>query len=218
MRKSLTCVLMITLLLTGCGRSKADSPEQLAALIRTEYLSLSGWSSDVELSAVYEEQVFDFKIRAEWEREGETVLTVLEPELLEGITARIRKGESLLEYDGAGVSLGVLDMNGLTPVTAIPALMACITGGYMARCSWTGEGEGKQLAVFCRDPKIGEGEGTEFFLYFEPSTHALLRAEISTGGVMCVKMTFLDFTAKVIGNGTEPNEDLGGDQSGESGT
>ena len=209
MRRMISCVLMMTLLLTGCGTSKKDSPENLAALIRTEYLSLAGWSSAVSLSADYGEQVFDFTVNAAWERDGDTVITVTGPELIAGITARIRDGETVLEYDGAGLSLGMLDMSGITPVSALPALMDCITTGYMARCSWLGEGEARELVVLCRDPNAAPQEGVEYTMYFDPVTHAVKRAEVSVNGVLRLSARFSDFSMELTEDETGADEDLG---------
>ena len=98
MRKLLSCVLMMTLLLAGCGGQQAegDSSEQLTTLIRGEYLSLAGWTGQVEVRAHYDQQVYAFTLDVQWRREGETVLTVTSPELLAGITARIQDGEGTL--------------------------------------------------------------------------------------------------------------------------
>ncbi len=209
MRKVLSCVLMMILLLCGCGANKADSPEAEAALIRAEYLGLERWSADVKLCADYGEQVFDFIVKCAWQREGDTVLTVTAPELIAGITARIRDGETLLEYDGAGVSLGMLDLSGLTPVSAIPALMAQITGGYMARCSWRGEGEQRELEILFRDPASAPQEGREFLLYFDPATHTPRRAEVSVGGVLRVRAEFDEFTMEMSDDEAGADADLG---------
>ena len=209
MRKMISCVLMMTLLLTGCGKSKTDNPENLSSLIRAEYLSLSGCSSTVKLSADYGEQVFDFTVNADWKRDGDTVITVVEPELIAGITARIRDGETYLEYDGAGLSIGMLDLSGITPVSALPALMDCITTGYMARCSWCGEGEGRELLVLCRDPNAAPEEGIEYHLYFDPATHALKRAEVSVNGALRLRAQFTGFTMEMTDDETGANENLG---------
>ena len=197
MRKIISCVLMMTLLLTGCGKPKDDTPEDLAAQIRAEYLSLRGWSVTVNLSANYGEQVFDFTVDSSWRRDGDTVLTVIKPDLVAGITARIRDGETVLEYDGAGISIGMLDLSGLTPVSASPTFMTCITTGYMARCSWLGEGESRELVVLCRDPNEAPQVGTEFTLIFDPLTHALKRAEVSVNGEMRLTAQFTDFTMEL---------------------
>ena len=209
MRRIISCVLMITLLLTGCGKKTNDSPENLAAQIRAEYLSLSGWSSVVNLSVDYGEQVFDFTVNASWKRDGDTVLTVTKPDLVAGITARIRDGETLLEYDGAGLSLGMLDLNGLTPVSAIPALMQYVTAGYLARCSWSGEGESRELVILCRDPNAAPQEGTETEIYIDPVTHAPKRAEVSVGGVLRLTARFTDFSMELTDDETGTDENLG---------
>ena len=209
MRRILSCVLMMTLLLTGCGKRTADNPDELAALIRAEYLSLDSWSWVAELSADYGEQVFDFTVNASWEREGDTVITVTEPDLIAGITARIRDGETLLEYDGAGLSLGMLDLSGLTPVSSIPALMDCITTGYMARCSWSGEGESRELHILCRDPNAAPQEGVEYLLCFDPAAHTLKRAEVSVDGALRLTARFTEFTLEMTDDETGTDEDLG---------
>lgn len=209
MRKTLSCVLMMTLILSACGRAEEESPEHLAAAIRAEYLALSGWSSVVELTAEYGEKVFCFTVDAHWKRQGDTVIAVKEPELIAGITARIREGETLLEYDGAGISIGPLDPAGLTPVAAVPLLMECIITGYMARCSWLGQGEGRELTVLCRDPSLGPQEGTEYTLYFDAATHALKRAEVSVGGVVRLTAVLRDFTMELNDDGTSAGPDMG---------
>ena len=209
MRRILSCVLMMTLLLAGCGAAQEDSPEELAALIRAEYLGLHGWSATTKLSAAYGEQVFDFTANVHWQREGDTVITLTGPDLIAGITARIRKGETFLEYDGAGLSLGMLDLSGLTPVSAVPALMEAIFAGRIAQCSWSGEGESRELAILCRDPDAPPNEGTEFTVYFDPATHALKRAEVSVNGELRVTAVFTDFTMELNDDETGTDQNLG---------
>ncbi len=217
MRKALSCVLMMTLLLCACTGERDDSPEQLAAAIRGEYLSLAAWRAEADVSVSYGDTVFEFSLSAAGERDGETVLTVTAPDTVAGITARVRKGETLLEYDGAGLSLGALDGSGLTPVSALPAVLQSLTEGYMARCAWQGEGESRVLLIQCRDPRAAEGKGTGFDLYLDPATHALLRAEVSADGVLVLTVRFHEFTMEMTNDGTGTDEDLGGDRPGRSG-
>lgn len=211
MRKALSCVLMMTLLLAGCkaGGSGEESADSAAARLRAEYLALTGWSATVDITAEYGEKVYDFTVNAQWRREGETVLTVTAPELLAGITARIAEGETVLEYDGAGISLGLLDGDGLTPVSAVPALMDAVLTGYMAETDWTGEGENRQLKIVCRDPDLSPQEGTELTMYFDADSHALTLAEASVEGVTVVTARFTDFTMEMNQDGTGEDADLG---------
>ncbi len=194
MRKALSCVLMMTLLLSGCKAGGAgETPEEAALAVRDAYQSLAGWSAAVDITAEVGDKVFDFTLDAVWRREGETVLTITAPELLAGITARIAEGETVLEYDGAGLSLGLLDDSGVTAVSAVTALMGQIEKGYQARCAWAGE-NGEFLQVTYRDPELAPSEGTEFLLTFERASRALRSAEVSVAGETVLTAEFTNFT------------------------
>ena len=194
MRKLTACVLMITLLLSGCkAGTAAESPEEAALALRDEYQALSGWSAAVDVSVCYSEAVYDFTLNAHWQREGETVLTVTAPELLSGITARVAQGETVLEYDGAGLSLGLLDGDGLTPVSAVTAIMEQVEKGYMAKCAWSGE-NGEHLRISFQNPELEADTGTQFLLTFDRAGHALLSAEVSVAGETVLTAAFHNFT------------------------
>ena len=211
MRKLMSCVLMMTLLLAGCnaGGSGEESPDDLAAQIRGEYLSLSAWTATVSVTADYGERVYDFVLDVSWEKEGETVLTVVEPELIAGITARLKKDGAYLEYDGASLSTGPLTGEGMTPLEAVPFLMEQLTSGYMARCDYETWDEQQVLRVDCRDPEGEEGTGSECALFFDPDTHDLLRAELSYDGAVVLTAEFTDFTKEMTSDDTTDDADLG---------
>lgn len=210
MRKLMSCVLMMTLLLAGCGgQSGEESPDNLAAQIRGEYLSLSAWTATVSVTADYGERVYDFVLDVSWEKEGETVLTVVEPELIAGITARLKEDGAYLEYDGASLSTGPLTGEGMTPLEAVPFLMEQLTSGYMARCDHETWDERQVLWVDCRDPEGEEGTGSECALFFDPDTHDLLRAELSYDGAVVLTAEFTDFTKEMTSDDTTDDADLG---------
>ena len=205
MRKLTACVLMMTLLLSGCQAGSAgETPEEAALALREEYQALAGWSASVDVSVCYSETVYDFSLDASWLREGETVLTITAPELLAGITARVAEGETVLEYDGAGLSLGLLDGAGLTPVSAVPALMAQIEKGYMAKCAWAGE-NGEYLQISFRDPELEANTGTQFLLTFDRNSHALLSAEVSVAGAAVLTAQISNFTTELKQDDTGDN-------------
>ena len=194
MRKALSCVLMITLLLSGCRAGSAGgTPEEEALALREAYQAMAGWSAGVDISVCYSEAVFDFSLDAQWSREGETVLTVTAPELLAGITARIAKGETVLEYDGAGVSLGLLDGDGRTAVSAVTGIMEQIDKGYMAKCAWAGEEE-QLLQITYREPEREPNTGTEYVLTFDRESGTLRSAEVSVAGETVLTAAVSNFT------------------------
>ena len=202
MRRILSCVLIMTLLLSGCKAASAgETPEEAALAVRDRYQSLAGWSATVDVTADVGGKVFDFTLDASWQREGETVLTITAPELLAGITARIAKGETVLEYDGVGVSLGLLDGSGLTPVSVVTGLMAQIEQGYMARCAWAGEGE-QELQITFRDPEAEPNTGTQYVLTFDRAGMELRSAEVSVDGAVVLSARISNFTTELKQNDT----------------
>ena len=189
---------MMILLLSGCQAGSAGgTPEDAALVLRTRYQALAGWSAQADVSVCYTDTVYDFTLDAVWRRDGETVLTVTAPELVAGITARIAQGETVLEYDGAGLSLGLLDDSGLTPVSAVTACMEQIETGWMARCAWAGENE-EYLQISFQDPELEPNAGTQFLLTFGREDFALLSAEVSAAGDRVLTARFRNFTTEMM--------------------
>lgn len=212
MRRTLSCVLMMTLLLTACQATSGGgemSPDNLAAQIRAEYLNVTGWQSQVALRVDYGERVYDFTLDASWQKDGESVFTVVEPELIAGITARLSKDGGVLEYDGMSLSTGPISDGGMEPLEAVPFLMDELTQGYMASCSYETEGEARQLRVLCRDPDREEGTGPECALYFDPESHDLLWAELFWDGFTVLTARFNNFVKEMTTNDKGDSADLG---------
>ena len=207
MRRLFACVLMMTLL-AACAPA-GETPEDAAFHLQERYRAMAGFSATVDLTAEYGDRVYDFTVDALCRKDGETVLTITAPELIAGITARLAEGETVLEYDGAALSLGDLDGEGLTPVSAIPELFRQAAMGWMAQCAWADEGQ-TQLQALCRDPEAEEGTGTEFLMLFDRGTFAPIRAELSRDGVRVLTAQFSDFTfLEMTDDDTGDGTDLG---------
>ena len=191
MRKCLVCVLMTTLLLAGCGQRRGNEGEELALTIRGEYLAMEGCALPAAVTADYGQRVYRYEMAVAVSGE-ETVLTLSAPETVAGLTARTAGEENRLEFDGISVETGPLDEDGLTPVSAVPALLEAARSGYITACAL--EEDGAVLRVDCGDPAGSPGTGTETALWFDVSTHALTRGEISTDGFRVILCEFSEFT------------------------
>ena len=186
--------ISLCLALTACGGGAGISPaEQLALDIRGELLETAGCTAQLELTADYGQRVYTYGIDLSWQREGETVLTITAPENVAGITARILEGETALEYDGMRVETGPLDGSGMSPVDAVPVLLDYAEGGFIAACGMETLEEQEVLRVDCREPEAAAGTGRECSLWFDPSTHALLRGELSQDGFTVIQCEFSNF-------------------------
>lgn len=194
MRRSV-CALMISLaLLSGCG-NKPAAADEMALHIRTEYMAMTQCHAIVRILADYGERVYEYTLDAVWRKDGETVLTILEPEMIAGITARVQKGSSVLLYDGASLEIGELSLDGFSPIEAVPAAIEYMTRGYMAQCSLEQPEEGQMLLrILCRDPEQSPGTGAETEFWIDTNTHALVRAEFLYDGYVVLQCVFTEFT------------------------
>lgn len=123
----LPLLLLASLLLSACG-SRAVQNRFAAfseALAAREELSFTA-----ELRAEYPDRSLQFTLRYEKAPEGEAI-TVLAPELIEGVTARLAPGAASLVYDGMILDAGPLDPYGLTPMTALPRLVDALCRGHL---------------------------------------------------------------------------------------
>lgn len=195
MRKLLLCVLMMIPLLSACGgQAGGNEAEELALTIRTEYLAAASFSGAAEITADYGTRVYEYQLTFT-AGEEETVLTLTAPDTVAGLTARLPAEEdSVLEYDGAVLETGPLDESGLTPVSAVPAILNTVRKGYLDTCVLEDTDGGQVLRLTSRDPEKEPGEGQETVLWFDSAAHSLLRAELSQDGFCVLRCEFSAFT------------------------
>ena len=182
---------MTAFLLAGCGQSGVSEAEELALTIRGEHLAMDRCAARAAITADYGQRVYQYELSVSVTEE-ETALTLTAPETVAGLTARMTGEENMLEFDGVSVETGPLDGDGLTPVSALPALLETARSGYITACAL--EEEGAVLRVDCGDPTSTPGAGTEYVLWFDAATHALTRGEISVDGFRVILCEFSDFT------------------------
>ena len=123
----LSLTLCLCLLMSGCGgREFAKAREDLAArLDEAECLSFTA-----NIRAEYENKTARFTLSYYEDSDGGKV-TVLAPQLIAGVTARIEPGSTSLEYDGVCLGTGELDDFGLSPMSALPMLVQALREGGM---------------------------------------------------------------------------------------
>ena len=191
MRKLLFCVPMMILLLSACtGGAEGNEAEELALQIRGEYLAMGSCAGQAAITADYGQRVYQYELAVAVDGE-EITLTLSAPDTVAGITARVTGQDGQLEYDGLSVETGPLDPEGLSPVSAVPALLEGARSGYIVSCAL--EEDGTLLRMDCGDPEGTPGTGSEVSRWFDTSTHALSRGEISVDGFRAILCEFTDF-------------------------
>lgn len=196
MRGRLGALMMTLLLLAGCGGGGVDEAEQLALEIRAQYLSMAGCTAALDLTADYGERVFDCVLALDHTAGSETALTVAEPEILKGVTARLREGETLLEFDGMTLETGPLDANGLSPLEGVTFLLKEIQEGFISQWCLEMLGETECVRFTTADPTLEAGKGTEATLWFDKETYAWKQGELTAEGVSVLRCEVSDFNWK----------------------
>ena len=195
MRKRFCALMMILALsLSACESTGGYEAEKLLHKVRGSYLEMLSCMGKGEIVADYGQRVYHFSIDFSWEKDGETVLCLTAPENVAGATARIKNGETALEFDGVMIETGPLNEDGLTPIDVIPALLHSIQEGYISECVQEEQGEDHTLHMICRDPDKTPGNGIETQMWFDPESFSLLCGEISVDGVTIIRCQFSEFS------------------------
>ncbi len=125
------CIIFAILaaILTGLGGCGGRSAAAELEALRLEVAAAERVSVTARVTADLGETVEEYVLSAE-RRGGETVVEVLEPELIAGVRARLRAGEDALEYDGVILSAGELSA-GASPLAMLPTLLDALAGGHV---------------------------------------------------------------------------------------
>ena len=110
-------IFSVLIILSSCSREK-DAGE-LASRFRSDFAEAQSLKLTAAVRADYGERVYDFELSYE-RTEGGATVTILAPESVAGISARVGEDGLTLEYNGAEVYTGALTDDGLSPAEALP--------------------------------------------------------------------------------------------------
>ncbi len=135
--QSIIAGFLLLALLSGCGKSGDEARfRQFQQLLETAAVTVTA-----EVTALSDDAVTAFTLTCAESPEG-TSVEVLQPEMLAGVRAWLRPGETTLEFDG--VALPVPDAPGqVSPLLALPMLLEAVRTGHIDLV-WR---EGDALAV-----------------------------------------------------------------------
>ncbi len=180
-------LLPVALILSGCGgaSARADFESFSKALAEEENLSYTA-----RVRAEYDDSSVEFTLEYAEDTNGARV-TVLSPEIIRGVSARVSAGETALEYDGVSLDTGELDDFGLSPMSALPRLTEAMKSGYLDT-AWTEDGELCALIV--------PADGVSVQVRLDKYTNTPLSAELASNGRVRVFAEICEWspTGKII--------------------
>ena len=186
MRQAIPLVLMITLLLTACSASAGDT-EKLAEL--RESVESGNLNAKAEITADFGNKVQSYTI--DYSKNGDcSRMEILEPELLRGIAASIEGLDSHIEFEGLILDIGELDVDGLTPMSALPAIAESIKNGHI-EAVWREKDGDDTLLVF----DLTVTDSANMNLWIAADSLIPQRAEIRYEERVIITCVFLEWSA-----------------------
>ena len=197
MRKALLFAPMLMLLLTACGGEEKDP----AADLQAQYAAVSSAVMEADVTCHYEDEERVYTLRCDY-TPGESTVTVLSPENLAGISATVADGELKLSYQDVSLDAGSYSAAAISPVAALPRLMAAAASGYVTEQSRE-DVEGRPCLRLACD--LQDQEGTVYTTWFDKETFLPLRSEIVVDGNMVFEVAWTRFeTAAAPMDTTDP--------------
>ncbi|MDD4714990.1 MAG: hypothetical protein PHT34_00340 [Oscillospiraceae bacterium] len=194
MRRFLTCAPMILLILLLCACGKDSKAEERALSIRAQMAGTSAMTMQADVTADYGDRVYAYTLKLDWKKEGQSVLAVLKPDNIKGVTAVLEEGKTKLSFEGASLDTGELSPDGLSPLDALPALIQNSREGYISDTAFSKCGDVPAVAVTYGAPQEGEDQMVTCRIWYREDTGAPLQAEILNGGKAVIHCAFTSFS------------------------
>ena len=212
MRKALLFAPMLMLLLTACGGGEEKDP---AVALQRQYAAVASATLEADVTCHYEGEERTYTLLCAYTPEKSTV-TVLAPENLTGISATLEGEELTLSYEDISLDAGSYSAAAVSPVAALPKLMAAAAGGYLTERSEETVGERPCLRLAF---DLSEDQETLYTTWFDQETLLPLQSEISVDGAVVFEVAWRSFAiTEQTEPGTEDAEDSKTDTAPEGDT
>ncbi len=183
-------LMMSLLILAGCAGGGEGSEEDVALEIRRNFLDMTGCTGRLSLTADYGERTFDCVLDVVYDSVGGATVTVVEPELVAGVSAHLAPEGATLTYDTVSLETGPVTDDGLSPMETPVTLYRAVTEGYLA--AWDMD----ETAVYLtyRDGTSEPGQGLETAVTFDKATLHPTEFFLSWDGKQVISGEFESFT------------------------
>lgn len=182
-------LMMSLLLLAGCAGGGETEEEDIALRIRRNFLAMTGCTGRLALTADYAQRTFDCTLDVVYDEVGGATVTVVEPEIVAGISAHLAPEGTTLTYDTVSLETGPVTDTGLSPMETPATLFRAVTEGYLA--AW--DGDEAALRLTYRDGASQPGSGLETAVTFDRETLYPTEFSLSWDGARVIFGKFESF-------------------------
>lgn len=134
--KRIALLLCALLLLTGCSGKNQDL--DAAMNLRSKLLS-KAVSFDAQVTADYGDKTYTFSMNCKADTQGNLTFTVVEPEIISGITGKVSATGGKLVFDDVALGFDLMADEQFSPVSGPWLLMKTLRSGYLTSCNREGD-------------------------------------------------------------------------------
>lgn len=194
--RSLAAFLLAGALLLPLSACRAPERADRVAAVREKYAD-AAYSAAAEVEVYGGEERTTYTLRFDADAE-ETRVTVLAPDLLAGVTARLAADTLALEYDGLVLDAGGA-VDGVSAVNCVPLVLRALAEGSLTEESEEEiDRDGERVhALRLGFESEHDGETLRCTVWLD-SADALLRAEIAENEKITAFMEFTSFSFYAI--------------------
>lgn len=190
MRRAVLFVLMISLaLLAGCGNT-AKQDEERVEQFRQQLSQALVITVTAEIRADYGDTVAEFVVACTAQGD-EISIEIVQPEMVAGVKARLTGEDARLEYEDIILDAGVVTSDDMSPVSALPSIIASLKEGYL-KATWR-ESEGDDLYLVAQ---MTVSDSVMQAMWFSYPDMIPKYCEIRSGEHVTVYCAFTDWKAQ----------------------
>lgn len=130
--KWLTAVVLVFVLLTGCGKANHDLKR--ATELRERLSKSNGCSFLANITADYGEQILQFSLDCKTESNGDLTFTVVKPESIADIQGSFSHDGGQITFDDQVLAFPKLAEGELSPISSPWLIIKTLLGGYLKSC------------------------------------------------------------------------------------
>ena len=128
MRKCAVLVICF-LILTGCSSQPKEMEAGLE--LRSKLLQATACSFGTRITADYGDKIHTFTMECHANSHGDIAFTVIEPEVISGISGNLSGDGGKLTFDGTALPFELMAEDQLSPVSAPWIFLKTLRGGYI---------------------------------------------------------------------------------------
>ena len=141
--KRLLCLIILFLVFCGCHNGKDQLDDSLS--LRQQLLSSDKCTFTAEITADYGEELYQFTVECQGDKQGNLEFSVVAPESIAGITGKITELGGSLTFDDTVLAFPPMADGQFTPAAAPWIFLKTLRSGYIV--SSTSEGSFTYLQI-----------------------------------------------------------------------